>query len=318
MGQNNIPARKVAVVGAGFVGATSAYAMIISGICSELVIIDINKDKLNGEVLDLVHGASFVKPVKIVAGNYEDAAGAGVVLITAGVSQKPGETRLDLVNRNISIFKEIIPQVCRYCPDAILLVVTNPVDILTYVTLKISGFPAERVIGSGTVLDSSRFRQVLSEQFGVAAVNIHAHIIGEHGDSEVPVWSLANIAGVPLTDYCASVNKNCPSLDKEKLFGEVKNAAYEIIEGKGATYYAIALAVRRILEAVLRDESSILTVSSLVKGVYGVTDLCLSVPSIVNASGVVQTLELPISELEKKGFMNSASLVKDILEQLNL
>ncbi len=313
-----MPVRKVAVVGAGFVGATSAYAMIISGVCSELVMIDINKQKLNGEVLDLVHGASFVKPVQISAGDYKDAAGADIVVISAGASQKPGESRLDLVQKNTAVFRQIVPEICRACPDAILLVVTNPVDVLTYATLKISGFPASRVIGTGTILDSARFRQVLSELFGVAAVNIHAYIIGEHGDTEVPVWSLANVAGVPLEEYCGSLHRACRPLDRERLFSEVKNAAYEIIEGKGATYYAIGLAVRRIAEAVLRDENSIITVSSLVDGLYGVDSVCLSLPSIVNASGIERVLELPVSREEREALLRSAQTVKDVIRQVGL
>ncbi len=313
-----LPTRKVAIIGAGFVGATSAYAIVISGLCSELVMIDIDKDKLHGEVMDLLHGASFVKPVQILAGNYADASGADVVLIAAGVSQKPGESRLDLVYRNTEVFQDIIPKICSTCPNAILLVVTNPVDVLTYVTLKISGFPANRVIGSGTILDSSRFRQVLSDFIGVAAVNIHAYIIGEHGDTEVPVWSLANVAGVSLEEYCTSaLNLNRP-LEKDKLFCEVRNAAYEIIKGKGATYYAVGLAVRRIMEALLRDENSILTVSSLINDIYGVSDICLSLPSIVNASGVHRVLKLPISSEEKEEFLHSAKTVKDVLSQLKI
>ena len=310
--------RKVAIVGAGYVGATSAYAMVISGLCSELVLIDLNKDKLNGEVLDLMNGASFVKPVQIVAGDYADAAGADVVIIAAGANQKPGEDRLNLVNRNIKIFKDIIPKVCRACPEAILLIVTNPVDILSFAAQKISGFLANRVIGSGTVLDSSRFRQVLGNFFGVAAVNIHAHIIGEHGESEVPVWSMANVAGVPLEQYCRAINQDCRLLEKDKLFNEVKSAADQIIRGKGATYYAIGLAVRRIMEALLRDENSILTVSSLVPNLYGVHDVCLSLPSIVNSSGVQRVLELPINREEEEGFINSAKTVMAIIDQLEI
>lgn len=310
--------RKIAVIGAGLVGATSAYALTISGLCSELVMIDVNRDRLNGEVMDLMHGASFVKPVQIVAGDYRDAAGADAVLIAAGVSQMPGEDRLDLVNRNTEIFKDIIPKICAACPDAILLVVTNPVDILTWVTLKISGFSPRKVIGTGTVLDSSRFRQVLSDFYGLAAVNVHAYVIGEHGDTEVPLWSLANVVGVPIVDYGMSVLKSTEQLDRDKLFSQVKDAAHKIIQGKGATYYAIGLAVRRILEGILRDENSILTVSSLVDGSYGVKGVCLSLPSVVNVSGVQRVLELPISPDEKSRFLHSAETVKSVIRQLAL
>jgi len=310
--------RKVAVIGAGLVGATSAYAMIISGMCSELVMIDVNKDRARGEMLDLMHGASFVKPVKITAGDYKDAANADIVLIAAGANQKPGENRLDLVIRNTEVFKEIIPRICAVCPDALLLVVTNPVDILTWVTLKVSGFHPSRVIGSGTVLDSSRFRRVLSDYLGLAAISVHAHIIGEHGDTEVPVWSLANVAGVPLAEFKRTVGNNIQPLDKDRLFWEVKNAANEIISGKGATYYAIGLAVRRIMEAVLRDENSILTVSSLLEGVHGISGVCLSLPSIVNASGVSGVLELPIDDGERQQLLRSAETIKSVIDGLKL
>lgn len=310
--------RKVAVVGAGLVGATSAYAMIISGLCSELVMVDVNKDKAKGEVLDLMHGASFVKPVQIIAGDYIDAAGADIVLIAAGANQKPGENRLDLVTRNTEVFKQIIPRICAVCPDALMLVVTNPVDILTWVTLKISGFHPSRVIGSGTVLDSSRFRRVLSDYFGLAAVSVHAYIIGEHGDTEVPLWSLANVAGVPLDEFNLTSGFNERLFDKDRLFGEVKNAANAIIKGKGATYYAIGLAVRRIMEAVLRDENSILTVSSLLEDVYGISGVCLSLPSIVNASGVSRVLELPIDDREKQQLKHSAETIKKVMDGLKV
>lgn len=314
MSIKNSVTKKAVVVGAGFVGATAAYAMMISGLFSEMVLVDVNRDKLKGEVLDLQHGASFVKPVRIDAGDYADAAGADVVIITAGANQKEGETRLDLVKRNVKIFKEIIPQICKACPDAIILVVSNPVDILTYATLKISGFPPNRVIGSGTMLDSSRFRRILGDFFGIAAVNIHAYIIGEHGDSEVPVWSLANVAGVPLAEYCRSVHKACPPLNKEDIFQKVKNSAYEVISGKGATYYAIGLAVRRIMEAVIRDEKSILTVSSLVDDLYGISGVCLSLPSITDATGVNRVLELPLNSEEAQGLSKSAALLKSIIK----
>ncbi|MFZ5640593.1 MAG: L-lactate dehydrogenase [Bacillota bacterium] len=311
-------APKVTIVGAGFVGATAAYALAVSGSVSELVLIDINRDKALGEVMDLQHGASFFKPIKITAGDYADAAGSDMIIITAGASQRPGETRLDLSRRNTDIFKGIIPAVVKACPEAILLVVSNPVDILTYVTLRLSGLPAGRVLGSGTVLDSSRFRQVISEHCGVEARNIHAYVIGEHGDTEVAVWSLANIAGVSINEFCRTCDRGCLIGEKAAMEREVRNAGYAIIEKKGATYYAVGLAVRRIVEAVLRDESSILTVSGLLMGQYGLTDVCLSLPAIVNRQGIVRMLELPLNDRELAGLSRSAGTLRDILGGLHL
>lgn len=311
-------APKVTIVGAGFVGATAAYALAISGSVSELVLIDVNRDKAQGEVMDLRHGASFFKPVKITAGDYVDAAGSDIVILTAGAGQNPGETRLDLSRRNTDIFKKIIPAVVKSCPGAILLVVSNPVDVLTYVTIKLSGLPAGRVLGSGTVLDSSRFRQTISEHCGVAAGNIHAFVIGEHGDSEVAVWSLANIAGVPIEEFCPACGKNCLVREKVAMEREVREAGYAIIEKKGATYYAVGLAVRRIVEAVLRDENTILSVSGLLKGQYGLDDICLSLPAIVNRQGIARILELPLNSVELAGLRRSAGTLQEIIGGLHL
>ncbi|WP_018248018.1 L-lactate dehydrogenase [Orenia marismortui] len=309
---------KIAIIGAGGVGATTAYALMVQGIASEIPLIDINKEKAEGEAMDLNHGASFVKPVEVYAGDYSDCVGANIIIITAGANQKPGETRLDLVKKNTAIFKEIIPQITKYNQDAILLVVTNPVDILTYVTLKLSGFPKERVIGSGTVLDSSRFRSLISRNCGVAASNVHGYVIGEHGDSEVPVWSLANIAGTNLDNYCPICDKTCQSNNREEIANKVKNAAYEIIQRKGATFYAVALAVARIVRAIIRDENAILTVSSLMEGQYGIKDTCLSLPTIVNSTGIGKVLDLPLNSKEENKFVESANTLKETAKKLNL
>ena len=230
---------RVVIIGAGMVGATYAYALLISGLVSEIVIIDLNEERLLGEVMDLNHGVSFVRPVIVRAGSYEDCREADLVVITAGAAQKVGETRLDLVHRNVAIFQDIVPKVVASGTRAVLLVATNPVDVMTYVTLKLSGLPKNKVIGSGTVLDTARFRYLLSEHCKISPANVHAYILGEHGDSEVPIWSLANIAGLRFTEYCPVCGRNCEPLAKEKIFEEVKNAAYKIIKGKGATYYAI-------------------------------------------------------------------------------
>ena len=310
---------KIVVVGAGFVGATSAYAIMNWGLASEIALIDLNKDKADGEAMDLNHGAAFVKPVRIKSGGYEECKDARVVIISAGVNQKPGESRLDLVHNNTRIFQEIIPRIMEYTRDAILLVVTNPVDILTYVTLKISGLPRHQVLGSGTVLDSSRFRFLLSEHCRVNPRNVHAYIIGEHGDHEVAAWSLTNVAGVPFEKYCVVCKEDCGSDDfKEKINSKVKNAAYEIIERKQATYYAVGLGVARIVESILRDENTILTVSVAVEGEYGLSGLGLSLPAIVGAKGIKKVLTLDLTAAEEAELMESARVLKDIIRGLKI
>lgn len=309
---------KVAVVGAGFVGSTTAYTLMLGGLVSELVLIDINKEKAEGEVMDMNHGMPFVRPVDIYIGDYRDCAGADIVIITAGANQKPGETRIDLVKKNTEIFKGIINQILKYNIDCILLVVTNPVDILTYVTYKLSGFPKNRVIGSGTVLDTSRFRYLIGQKVGVDPRNVHAYIIGEHGDTEVPTWSLANIAGIPMEKYCKNVDMCLGEPTRKEIFDNVKNAAYHIINKKGATYYAVALAVRRIVEAIVRNENSILTVSSLIEGQYGINDICISLPTLVNRQGIVNILDIPISDQELALLTKSASTLKEIADTLGL
>ncbi|HOV27029.1 MAG TPA: L-lactate dehydrogenase [Pseudobacteroides sp.] len=309
---------KVAVVGAGFVGSTTAYTLMLGGLVSELVLIDINKEKAEGEVMDMNHGMPFVRPVDIYIGDYRDCAGADIVIITAGANQKQGETRIDLVKKNTEIFKGIINQILKYNTDCILLVVTNPVDILTYVTYKLSGFPKNRVIGSGTVLDTSRFRYLIGQKVGVDPRNVHAYIIGEHGDTEVPTWSLANIAGIPMEKYCKNVDMCLGEPTRKEIFDNVKNAAYHIINKKGATYYAVALAVRRIVEAIVRNENSILTVSSLIEGQYGINDICISLPTLVNRQGIVNILDIPISDQELALLTKSASTLKEVADTLGL
>jgi len=306
---------KVTIIGAGFVGATTAYALMMGGTASEIVLVDVNQKKLEGEVMDLNHGIAFVPPVRIRAGSYEDCADSNVVIITAGVAQRPGETRIDLLKRNIEVFRSIVPNIVKHNRDCIILVVTNPVDILTYVTLKISGLPSSQVMGSGTVLDSARFKFMLGQHCHVATQNVHAYIIGEHGDSEVAAWSITNIAGMPIEQYCLRCGRACESDEKMRIFEEVKNAAYKIIEAKGATYYAVGLAVRRIVEAILRDENVVLPVSSLMQGYYGVEDICLSLPTLVNAKGIVRVLELPLSQPEEEGFRRSAEILKGWLKE---
>jgi len=310
--------KKVSVIGAGFVGSTTAYTLMISGLISELVLIDINTDKAEGEVMDMNHGMPFVRPVRIYSGSYSDCAGSDIIIITAGANQKPGESRIDLVHKNTEIFRGIIAEIVKYASDCILLVVTNPVDILTYVTYKLSGFPKNKVIGSGTVLDTARFRYLLGDHVGIDTRNVHAYIIGEHGDTEVPTWSLTNIAGIPMDNYCGTCNQCDGNLSKFDTYNEVKNAAYEIIKRKGATYYAVALAVRRIVECIERDENSILTVSSILDGQYGLNDLCLSLPTIVNRKGIERVLDVPLNDTEKELLIKSGNSLREVIKELKL
>ena len=312
--------QKVTVVGAGFVGSTSAYTLMLNGLFSELVLIDINTTKAKGEAMDLNHGLPFAKPVKIYQGSYEDSKDSDLIIITAGANQKEGETRIDLVHKNTAVFKSIISEIIKYnSPEnTLLLVVTNPVDILTYVTWKLSGFPINRVLGSGTVLDTARFKYLIGQHTGIDTRNVHGYILGEHGDTELPAWSLTSIAGMTMDTYCSTCNecKDCDELDK--IFNEVKNSAYEIINAKGATYFAVALAVQRIAEAIMRDEHSILTVSSILQGQYGISDVAISVPTVVDRNGINRVLEVPLSENEQKLLNHSAETLKGIIRELKI
>lgn len=314
----NKAVNKVAVIGTGFVGSTTAYTLMMSGLVSELVLIDVNRGKAEGEVMDLNHGMPFVRPVRIYDGDYDDCTGSDIIIITAGANQKPGESRIDLVHRNAAIFKNIISEIVKYNTDCILLIVTNPVDILTYVTYKTAGFPKNKVIGSGTVLDTARFRFLLGDHAGIDPRNVHAYIIGEHGDTEVATWSLTNIAGITMEEYCEECHQCKGSFNRNEIFQSVKNAAYQIIERKGATYYAVALAVRRIVEAIVRDENSILTVSGFMEGQYGLSDVCLSLPSIVNRNGIERILDVPLSESEKDLMLKSGYSLKEIIKSLDI
>lgn len=268
--------------------------------------------------MDLNHGIAFVRPALVRSGSYEDCKDADVIVICAGANQKPGETRLDLLGRNTEIFRSIIEQIKASGSKAIILVATNPVDIMTYVTYKLSGFDNGRILGSGTVLDSARFRFLLSKHCQIDPSNVHAYIIGEHGDSEVPVWSLANIGGLRFGEYCPVCGKNCGPLPKDDIFNEVKNSAYRIIKGKGATYYAIGLALVQIVESILRDEYSVLTVSTMLNGEYGLNDVCLSLPNIVSRKGVEKKVMLDLSAEEEAALRHSAQVLKDFQSNLKL
>jgi len=310
---------KIAIIGAGNVGSTFAYSLMISGLAREIVLIDKNELLAKGECMDLNHGVSFSHPTKIYAAGFESCEDADIVVITAGANQKPGQSRTDLVQANEAIFKDIIPAISKHAGNAILLVVTNPVDILTYVTLKLSGLPANRVIGSGTVLDTARFKYMISEYCKVDPSNIHAYIIGEHGDSELPVWSNATIGGMAIEQYCSDyAGLGNAKNELAEIFVNVKNAAYQIIKAKGATNYSIALALVKITRSILRNENSILPVSTLITDYYGISDVCISIPSIVNIKGMEQYLKLDLSDKEQELFKHSANTLKNIIKTINL
>jgi L-lactate dehydrogenase len=309
---------KIAIVGVGNVGATFSYALLGSGLAGQIVLIDANSKRAEGEAMDLNHAVPLTHSTSIRAGDYSDCAGAAITVITAGTGQKPGETRLDLVERNFAIYQGIIPQIIKAYPEGMLLIASNPLDVLSYAAMKLSGLPAHRVIGSGTILDTARFRYLLSQHAGVDPRSVHAYIIGEHGDSEVPVWSLANIAGMNLTDYC---RMNCESYDPqvyEKIFENTRDAAYHIIERKGATYYGIGMGLVRIVEAILRGQNTVLSVSTLINDYYGIDDVYLSLPCVIGREGVKKFMRLPLNEKEIEGLQKSALVLKQTLHTLGL
>ena len=310
--------RKVAIIGCGFVGSASAFAIMQSGLFSEMVLVDANHAKAEGEALDIGHGLPFAKPMEIYAGDYKDLDDAALIIVTAGAAQKPGETRLDLVKKNVNIFSSIIPQIAAVNQEAILLIVANPVDILTYAALKLSGYPANRVFGSGTVLDTARLKYLIGQHLDVDSRSVHAFVIGEHGDSEMVAWSSANVSGIPLHDFCEMRGHFNHEEAMERLAENVKNSAYEIIEKKNATYYGIAMSVRRICEAIVRDEKSILPVSSLQKGCYGVEGLCLSTPAIVGKNGIEGLVPIQLNEEEKEKLCASAEQLLNVLRETGL
>lgn len=300
---------RVVVIGTGAVGSTTAYTLLLHKRMSELVFIDANHNKALGEALDMNHGLPFVGGVKLWAGDYSDCKDADIIIIAAGSNQRPGETRIDLLNRNSAIFEDIISNITKYNNSGILLIATNPVDILSYVSWKKSGWPSNRVIGSGTLLDSARFRYLIGKEKGIDPRSIHAHIIGEHGDSELPVWSLSNIAGAPL---------NFEEDKQQEIFENTKNAAYEIINAKGSTSYAIALALDRIVAAILQNEHAVLNVSSLLEDYHGISDVYLGVPAIVGRDGIQAKLPIPMNEHEEELLRASAKKLKDQIAQLDI
>ena len=308
-----INSRKAVMIGCGFVGAASVFCLMQSGLFSEIVLIDSDKSKAEGEALDISHGIPFAKPIKIYAGNYDDINDASIVIISAGANQKEGETRLDLVKKNISIFEKILPEIKNRNYQGILLVVANPVDILTTVAVKLSGLPENKVLGSGTVLDTARLKHELGKHLNVDPRSVHAFIIGEHGDSEIPAWSSANISGIPLDKFCEMTGYYDHENSMDKIATDVKNSAYEIISKKKATYYGIAMSVKRICEAIVRDEKSILPVSSMMHGEYGIEGISLSMPAIVGKNGIETLVPIQLSECEITNLQQSAQILKEII-----
>lgn len=315
---NEVNLRKVAIIGCGFVGSASAFAIMQSGLFSEMVLIDADQNRAEGEALDISHGLPFAQPMKIYAGTYDDIVDASIIIITAGANQKPDETRLDLVHKNVSIFKSIIPEIKKRECGGILLVISNPVDVLTYTALKLSGFPENRVIGSGTVLDTSRLRYEIGEYLDVDSRSVHAFIIGEHGDSEIPAWSSANVSGVPLRNFYELKGKRKYEAVTKRMADTVKNSAYEIISKKKATYYGIAMSVRRLCEAIVRNENSVLPVSVPMHGEYGINDVVLSFPAIVGKNGVEARMPIELSEDEQIALRGSADTLKKVLKEVDL
>lgn len=307
-----VNSRKVAVIGCGFVGSSSAFALMQSGLFSEMVLIDADTKRAEGEAMDISHGISFARPMQIYAGNYDDITDAAIIVITAGANQKPDETRLDLIKKNAAIMKSIVGEIKKRDFGGILLIVSNPVDILTLIALKESGYPSNRVIGSGTVLDTGRFKYLLGKHLDVDSRSVHAFIIGEHGDSELAAWSNARIGGLKVNDFCELRGHFNHEQSMKKIFEDVRNSAYEIIERKHATYYGIAMAVKRICEAIVRNEKSILPVSSLMTGEYGLNDVVLSIPAVVGETGVQKVIPIELNDEELAKLKDSANILKDI------
>lgn len=308
--------RKVAVIGCGFVGAAIAFALTQKGLYSEMVLLDANRAKAEGEAMDLSHGLPYTSTMDIHAGNYSDVADCSLAIITAGANQKPGETRLDLIEKNVRILQSIVPQITATSFEGIVLVVSNPVDILTFEAQRISGYPAHRVIGSGTVLDSGRLRHGLGRYLQVDSRSIHAMIIGEHGDSELAVWSGANVSGIDLEHFCQLRGRDYSAEALRRIYEDVRDSAYQIISRKGATYYGIANAVTRIAQCIVRDERAVLPVSTVLRGAYGLQELALSVPSVVGKDGVQTVLEIPLNASETEALQASARQLKEVIRTL--
>lgn len=312
-----LQARKAAIIGCGYVGSSSAFSLMHSGHFSELVLIDANRARAEGEAMDLSHGLPFTRPMNVYAGDYDDLSDCALIIVTAGAGQRPGESRLDLVHKNVDIFRTLIPEISRRNREAILLIVSNPVDVLTYVALKLSNYPPERVLGSGTVLDTARLKYLLGQHLQVDSRSVHTFMIGEHGDSELAVWSGATVSGMPLDRFCELRGHYDHEAADSRLYLQVRDSAYQIIQRKGATYYGVAMAVNRIATCIVRDEHSILPVSHLLTGQHGLQGLCMSLPAVVGRQGVETVLELPLSPEEQQALYRSAETLQKVLSGLS-
>ena len=306
---------KIAIIGSGLVGSSVAFSAALLRQCAEIAIIDVNREKAEGEAMDISHGLAFMGQMKLYAGDYSDCADANVIVVTAGLKRKPGDTRLDLAKNNAVVIKEITQSIMKYYKGGLILVVSNPVDVMTYYIYKWSGLPAKKVFGTGTVLDSARFKYLLSEKLSIDVRNVHGHVIGEHGDSQIPVWSSANVAGVNLDEYCR-IRHSESAVDKQAISDNVKKSGSSIIQKKGATYYAIAATVNRVLEAVFKNQNSVLTLSSVLDGQYGLKDVALGLPCVINEEGIEAILDIHLEPDELAGFKNSAVEVKKVIEEL--
>lgn len=311
---------KTGIVGSGFVGATAAYALVMRGVGRRLVLVDQNRARAESEADDILHAVPFAHPVEVTAGEYEDLAGCRVVVVSAGVGQKPGETRLQLLERNAQVFQQVIPNILKHAPQAILLIATNPVDVMTHLAARYAaefGVPSSRVIGSGTTLDTARLRALIGRQLSVDSQHVHAYVLGEHGDSEVLAWSQVTVGGIPLPDFCTGRAISICEDDYAAIDEKVRRAAYHIIEGKGATYYGIGSAVARIVEVILQDERSILTVCTPMPDVAGIKDVTVSLPNLLGGEGIIQTFFPTLNEVETEALRNSAQVVRSVIDKLS-
>ncbi|MGN0291361.1 MAG: L-lactate dehydrogenase [Lachnospiraceae bacterium] len=306
--------KKISILGSGRVGSSIAYSLVLDGICSEIVLIDIAKELAVGESMDMIQGTPFSNPVNIHAGEYEDVRGSDIVIVTLGKARRPGQSRIELVQSNVNIIKNVMPQIASAAPDAIYIVVSNPVDILTYAIQKITGLPKERVIGTGTLLDSSRLRTILAQRAQINPGNVHGYVLGEHGDSSFVPWSLASIAGMELETYDAKIFQN----EYDEIQKEVRECGANVIKNKGATNYAIAMSVRHLVNSIVKNTRSVLTVSTLMEGEYGLEDVCLSIPTIVGGEGIIHTLEPKLEETELTQLKNSANVLKEVIHTIQI
>ncbi len=311
---DNKGGKKITILGAGNVGATIAYTMAVSGTCSDIVLIDINKEKAKGEAMDIRQGVTFSHNIEVTDGNYDDAAGSDIVVVTLGLARKPGQTRIDLAQANVNIIKDVMPKVAQAAPDAIYVVVSNPVDIITYTILKCTDLSPKQVIGSGTTLDTSRLRTSIADHVGLSPSSIHAYILGEHGDTSMIPWSIANIGGVPMEDYCREQKQ--ADVNKDEIIDEVRKAGGEVIKRKGATFFAIAMSTNKICDNILRDSNNIMTVSTLVNGRYGIEDVCISLPCAVGINGIEREINPVLTDAEVKELQASADALKSVISQL--